>query len=72
MKKILTLFLLSSISFALTLDEVQEPRAMQGIISNTDNIEVTLTPSGKKEQKAITAVAVMSPDFERPSLRKIL
>ncbi len=52
MKKIIILFLLSSISFGLTLDEIQEARPLQGRLSNTDNIEVKLAPETKNEQKA--------------------
>lgn len=52
MKKILALFLLSSFSFGLTLEEIQEPKPLQGRLSNTDKIEVTLSPVQDKEQKA--------------------
>ncbi len=52
MKKILVLFLLSSFSFAVTLEEIQEPKALQGRLSNTDKVEVTLSPVKDKEQKA--------------------
>ena len=53
MKKIVILFLLSSMTFAITLDDIQEPRPIMGRLSNTDNIEVELPSVNKNEQKAI-------------------
>lgn len=52
MKKLTIFLLISSAAFALTLDEVNSPRPLQGRLSNTDKIEVTISPSINKEQKA--------------------
>ena len=52
MKKLLILLLLSSISCALTLDEIKEPKPLQGRISNTDKVEVQVNLAPSNEQKA--------------------
>ncbi len=52
MKKFLILFLLSSISYSLTIDNLTEPKPLQGRLSDSDNIEVKIKPEVNNEQKA--------------------
>ena len=52
MKKLLILLFLSSISYALTLDEIKEPKPLQGRLSNTDKVEVQVNLAPSNEQKA--------------------
>ena len=52
MKKLLFLLLISTACHALTLDEIQEPKFIQGRLSNTDKVEVESVPTLNNEQKA--------------------
>lgn len=52
MKKIIVLFLLSSLAYSLTIDDLYEPRPFAGRLSDTDNIEVNISPRTNIEQKA--------------------
>ena len=68
MKKILISFLLSSITFALTLDELQEPMPLQGRLSNTDKVEVKLAPVSTNEQKAKSISVNNSENEQQPDI----
>lgn len=52
MKKLLILLLLSSVSYSITIDDIYEPKPLQGRLSDTDNIEVTIKSEVNNEQKA--------------------
>jgi len=52
MKKLIILFLLSSVSFALNLDDIQEARPLKGRLSHTDKVETQTIQKESNEQKA--------------------
>lgn len=56
MKKFIILILLSSTTFALTLDEINAPKPLQGRLSNTEKPENIMIIETKPEQKAINSI----------------
>ena len=68
MKKLLILFLLTSISYSITIDDLYAPKSLQGRLSDTDNIEVIIKPEISKEQKAKN----IEPKEEKKELNEVV